>query len=239
MSRLAPLGIALLIAAFAVPALAKARSPKLPAAKIKRAVKEALRDELGMYPGEVQSMKIKGIKPLAMPGPAAVVEIGFRQNEDFVGKVPVNVRVMHDGKLFTSAWVTAEVRRTVPVVTASRRLRRGHVIRSGDVEIRQMDAARSPARTVELPTDVIGMQVRSPLGKGRPVAATSVIAPNLVERGALVTLVAGGGALRVTAPGRVEQSGPRNSVVRVTNLASNKVLHGRVVGRSHVLVSTN
>ena len=236
MSRLISI---LLVAAFAVPAQAKPRSHKLPVAKVKRAVKEALRDELGMFPGEVQSLKVKGLSPLAMPGPAAVVEVGFRSNEDFVGKVPVNVRILHNGRLFTSAWVTAVVKRTVPVVKAARRLRRGHLIQPGDIEISQVDAARSPARVIQLPADALGMEVRTPVRKGRPLAQSGLKAPNLVERGALVTLVAGGGGLKVTAPGRVEQAGPRNAVVRVTNLASNKVLHGRVVGRSHVLVSAN
>lgn len=236
MSRLIPI---VLIAAFAAPAHAGARGHKLPAAKVKRIVKEALSDELNMLPGEVQSLKIKGIKPVAMPGPAAVVEVGFRTQEDFVGKVPVQVRVMQDGKLFSSLWVNAKVSRTVPVVTAARRLPRGHIITPGDVALTQMDAARSPSRVVQLPGDALGMEVRSPVRKGRPLARSGLKAPNLVERGALVTLVAGGGGLRVTAPGRVDQAGPRNSLVRVTNLASKQVLHGRVVGRGHILLSAN
>ncbi len=241
MSRTATLrlGAIALALALGTPAHARARSPKLSAAKVKRAVKEALRDELHMLPGEVQSMKIKGLKALAMPGPAAVVEVAFRQNEDFVGKVPVQVRVLQQGKLFTSAWVTAHVKRTVSVVTAARRLTRGHLVTPSDLEITQVDAARAPARAIQLPADALGMEIRTPLRKGRPLSPSGLTAPNLVERGALVTLVAGSGGLKVTAPGRVEQAGPRNAVVRVTNLASRKVLHGRVVGRSHVLVSAN
>ena len=232
------MSFALSIGALA-PAHAAVRGHKLSASKVKRAVQEALRDELDMLPGQVQSMKVAGLKPLAMPGPAAIVEVGFRQNEDFVGKVPVQVRVMWDGKLFSSIWVNADVRRTIPVVTAARRLTSGHVVTPADLAIRQMDVGRAPARALQIPADALGMEIRTPLSRGRPLSMSGLTAPNLVERGALVTLVAGGGALKVTARGRVEQAGPRNAVVRVTNLASKKVLHGRVVGPNHVLVSVN
>ena len=185
-------------------------------------------------PGRVEGVTLRGLKALSLPTPAATVEIDFRAREDFVGKVPVNVRVLMAGKALHSIWVTATVRRTVPVVHAVARLPRGHVLTAADLRIEQVDARRAPARALASVDQAVGMQTRASVGKGRPLGRSALVAPNVVERGALVTLLAGHGALHVSAPGRVEQAGPRDAFVRVTNLATKRVLRGRVIDRRHI-----
>lgn len=80
-------------------------------------------------------------------------------------------------------------------------------------------------------TDVQGLQrytLARSLPPGAPLTSDAMIADYVVRQGQEVTLIASGPGISVRATGRVLQDGREGALVRVQNLASQKVVQGVV-----------
>ncbi|MCB4823716.1 flagellar basal body P-ring formation chaperone FlgA [Roseicella sp. GB24] len=133
--------------------------------------------------------------------------------------------------------VAGRVVATLPAVVATRRLALGEVVGPGDVRLVRLRAERVRPGTVERPGQVIGQQLRRPMGAEAPFLSADLAPPALVEKNALVTMEVEAPGLALTAQGRALEAAPRGALVPVMNLASRTVVEGQVIGPGRVRVA--
>ncbi len=78
------------------------------------------------------------------------------------------------------------------------------------------------------PADVIGLETRVALYKGRPILPDQLSAPAIIERNAAVMLAYKSGPVTILAEGRALARGGAGEWIRVMNIASRTMLTGRI-----------
>lgn len=86
---------------------------------------------------------------------------------------------------------------------------------------------------------VLGLQTRSIIYAGRPIAPAQLAPPRLVERNQIVTLAYESGALSIRTEGRALAAGAAGEVIRVMNLASRSTVLATIRADGLLTVTAN
>jgi flagellar basal body P-ring formation protein FlgA len=89
------------------------------------------------------------------------------------------------------------------------------------------------------PEAAVGLEARVSIYAGKPVRASDLGPPTLVERNQLVTLIYLSGSLAISAEGRALARGSEGDDVRVMNLGSRNTVLGRIGPDGAVYVGWN
>lgn len=108
-------------------------------------------------------------------------------------------------------------------LAAARTLPAGTVISAADLR-----ASDGNYRGLTDPSQAIGLQTRITIYEGRPIQASLLQAPILVNRNQLVRLDFQKGTLRIATSGRSLDQGASGDLVRVMNLGSRSTITARV-----------
>ena len=84
--------------------------------------------------------------------------------------------------------------------------------------------------------EVVGMRTRKIVPAGTPVVLDNLERAPLIRRGDVVVMIYRGSGLRISAKGKANQTGFKNSRIRLTNLASKREVFGTVIDSGTVLV---
>jgi flagellar basal body P-ring formation protein FlgA len=120
-------------------------------------------------------------------------------------------------------------------VVATRTIRAQSVVQADDVTL---VAAVIPNALGNL-ADAVGQEARVSIYAGRPILATDLGAPAVVDRNQIVPLAYQSGALAILTEGRALARGGVGDVIRVMNLASRSTVSGRISANGTVLVGPN
>ena len=120
-------------------------------------------------------------------------------------------------------------------VVATRTIRAQSVVQADDVTL---VAAAIPNALGNL-TDAVGQEARVSIYAGRPILASDLGAPAVVDRNQIVPLAYQSGALAILTEGRALARGGVGDVIRVMNLASRSTVSGRISANGTVLVGPN
>jgi flagella basal body P-ring formation protein FlgA len=149
------------------------------------------------------------------------------------GTVAVTCGGQSSWKLF----VPVRVIEQVTVVVARRSLAAGEVLTAADLETRTQASTSLPYGYVADTEAAIGLTLRRSVPAGALLAPASLVHPEVVERGALVTLVSGSGPIRVKSAGVALEAGRVKQRVRVRS-ESGRVVEGVVEASGEVRVGT-
>jgi flagellar basal body P-ring formation protein FlgA len=139
------------------------------------------------------------------------------------GIVPVEVR----GTVF----------RTMRVPVLSRAMRNGQVIGEDDVVWK---GVREGALDTNLLTEVealIGKTPRTTVRPGEMLRRTEVMAPIVIAKGELVTMVVSTPMMTLTAQGKATENGTEGQAIKIENTRSKTVVEGVVAGPNRVIVT--
>lgn len=126
---------------------------------------------------------------------------------------------------------------TVPVVLAARRLAAGDVVRAADIEERRIRAERVRPGTAQRPEDVVGKQLRRPVGTDFPFMVADLLAPVVVAKNQPVVMELSAPGLALTAQGRALDNAALGEAVPVMNLLSRSVVEAVAIGHGRVRVT--
>ena len=124
-----------------------------------------------------------------------------------------------------------------PVVLAARRIAAGEVIRPADIEQRRIRAERVRPGTAQRAEEVVGRQLRRPVGTDFPFMLADLLAPVVVAKNQPVLMVLEAPGLALTAQGRAMDSAALGEVVPVMNLLSRSVVEAVAIGPGRVRVT--
>lgn len=126
----------------------------------------------------------------------------------------------------------------IEIPVPNRRVRRGEVIKAGDViwkKVRKDDVGRNVVRDRKT---VVGQSARRYLAANRQMMIDDLEAPKLVRKGSLVTIHLETANLRLTAKARASEDGALNQTIRVVNVRSRKTVEAVVRSPSIVVIPT-
>ncbi len=182
----------------------------------------------------IVSIRLSGKR--LIPEGKATYEVVPPRRLNLVGRATFRVLVRVDGKLATSLWAVLDVEVLAPVVVAVRTLPKGHVLQTQDVAIQEVSLGRLTQEPFEDISKVVGKQLARRVNQGEPIMQNRVADALVIKKGALVTIIAERGLLRVTVPGVALENGEKGKTIRVRNLNSLKTIFARVSDASTVRV---
>jgi flagella basal body P-ring formation protein FlgA len=139
------------------------------------------------------------------------------------GVVPVEVR----GTVF----------RTMRVPVLGRAMRNGQVIGEEDIVWKDVKEGSVDPNLVVEPESLIGKTPRTMTRPGEMLRRTELMAPIVIAKGELVTMVVSTPMMTLTAQGKATENGAEGQPIKVENTRSRTVVEGVVAGPNRVIVS--
>jgi flagella basal body P-ring formation protein FlgA len=144
--------------------------------------------------------------------------------------------VMADGMPSIRMRVAGRAIATAPAVVSTRRLAVGEVVKPEDVRLVQLRAERVRPGTAQRLEDVVGMQLRRPIGTDLPFMGADLMVPHIIAKNEIVMMVVEGPGLSLTTQGRALEPASRGGRLSVMNLASRNVVEAEAIGPGRVQV---
>ena len=213
---------------FAMPA-----SAQMPPERIERQVYDAIINEFNTrLPESRVEVTINPVNPtLDLPFCLTPLEISlpFNSGQRITARVNCHTPVW-------SLFVTAQVRQLMDVVITNRPLIRNSIIGPNDVRLSEQDVIRLSGDYFLQPTDVIGKQVRRPIGSDQVINSRMVEVALAVKRGDQVSLESRRGSLVIRTVGVALEDGNLNQQIRVRNENSGNEVRAIVIAPGRVQV---
>jgi flagella basal body P-ring formation protein FlgA len=201
-------------------------------------IEALLRSELARHGAdEEHDLDLPGFVPPLVPT-AALPEIALESThyDSATRRFAATLVVSAEGMAMQRLRVAGRVAPTVPVVLAARRLAVGEIVRAQDIEERRLRAERVRPGMAQRAEDVIGRQLRRPVGTDMPFATVDLLAPVVIAKNQPVLMLLDAPGITLTAQGRALEAAARGDVVRVMNLASRQVVEAEAIGPGQVRV---
>ena len=192
------------------------------------AVQAHVADRLGVDLSDVEVKSLGLHQPLNCDQ-AATISASSRSSEDFKGHADIRLTGIDAGGECGSVRIRAAVKvwLTVPVTKAA-------TLAGNPVEIESARMSIDQIHGVPVPLSSGPWEARVSMAPGAPVTLNLVRAVPDARNGATVTLESGHGGLKVTAQGRLLENGQIGERVKVSNLATDQVVYGILVGPGRV-----
>lgn len=171
-------------------------------------------------------------------GAAASVRVEDVDYDPQSGRFSASLAAPADDPRAERVRIGGRVQRLGEVPVLRSRMVPGDVITAADIEWREIRAERIGRAVVTDAGELIGQSPRRPLLPGTPLRATDVQRPELVAKGALVTMVLASPGLTLSATGRAIEAGGEGEVIQVMNVQSRKTVPATIVGHNQVQVSS-
>ena len=211
------------------------RTKVLTAAKLTGIYREALIRHLGPRARNADIYGISSGRDLKLPAGKVTTDVRFVTGRDS-GRVPANVTVMVEGKRVAQVRVVGQVDIYADVLVATRSLGRRQIISGSDLKTMRVNVSDLGGIAATDPDEVVGMRTRKIIAAGTPVVLENLERAPLIRRGDVVMMVYRGGGLKITAKGKANQTGYKNSRISLTNMASKREVYGTVIDSGTVLV---
>ncbi len=206
-------------------AVARAWQP-LPTDLLRAELTRYLKDQLPGTRFQVNRFKVRG--PKALPTGKLTVSIVDRKRKRLAGNISLPAIIYVDNTVCGSVTLSAWIDCYKSIVCAKTDLFGKTVLTARDLEYREVNIAKAPARLLTRLEAAVGKATR------RTIKAGTCLRPNLLQsvpvirKGDRVQMVARNGALRLVTFGVAKSNGDRGAQIRVENLTSRKIVVGRV-----------
>lgn len=174
------------------------------------------------------------VLPKNMPSQAEVSTFTFNPQKD-IFEATISAPSASNPVFQTT--ISGSVERVVSIPVLKTTLKNGDIISKADIDfidVMQKDVQRDYVIKEE---SLYGMTPRRMVMTGKPIRDMELENPQIVSRGAAVTLVYKDGPMTLSARGKSMQGGARGDLVRVINMNSNRSLEGIVTAENEITVT--
>lgn len=170
--------------------------------------------------------------------PAGPVSLQVFQKErgPLAGLVRLSVMVSVNGVVRHEATLSGWVDLFESAVCTARPLRKGEILKKEDLYVTRENVSRLQGRAVTGMDDAVGLMVRHSIRQNTCLKEGMLERAPVLDKGAVVTILARLGNLRVSAKGVALERGYSGEMVKVQNSMSQKTILARVVDSGHVMV---
>ena len=187
---------------------------------------------------EEAELELQAFAPPLVP-PESFMQLAIEQAslDPATQRFAATLAVMAEGMPMLRQRIAGRVQATAPMLVAVRRMAVGEVVRPQDVRVLRVPAGRLRAGAAERPEQVVGLALRRPASPDQPLFMADLAQPQLIARGATVTMLYDIPGMTLAAQGRAMEGAARGAVVPVMNLASRIVVEAQVIGPGRVRVA--
>ena len=179
--------------------------------------------------GDIELTRFKAGRPRIYPaGELALTVAADRSRLDRKGNLTLILGVTVDGEEVDRIRCRAKVKLFRDVVVTARTIPRGSCLTEADLALDRRNIYSLRGAPVFDTQMVVGKETRQPLQKGKVVELSRLASRPAIEKGAVVTLVARQGNVRIVTSGITREDGYPDQPIRVENLRSGKVVRGLV-----------
>jgi len=122
------------------------------------------------------------------------------------------------------------------VLCASRSLKKGEILKEGDVILVNRNLSQLPGNPLTDPKEVLGLMVKHSIPENASLREGMLEKPPALVKGDKVTIVVERGALRLRAPGKALERGRPGEVIKVENTMNTRQIYATVLDGSTVKV---
>jgi flagella basal body P-ring formation protein FlgA len=209
---------------------------QVPTEEVTQLVTRYLMERLPWPKQQVQITNLNLRGDLQVPQGQLTYEILPRSHHLSPGPVSLTIVVHVDGKPVRRLLAAGTINVSTKVVVAAMPLSRDQIITRADVRLEERILAQVPEGALTDLQDVVGKRPRRSIGLGRPLHARLLEAPPVIQRGAVVTILAKTPTLSVVMQGQAKEDGAVGEQIRLVNLSSRKEIYGRVIDENTVRV---
>lgn len=172
------------------------------------------------------------------PVPAGPVSIQIFQKErgSLLGLVRLSAMVSVNGAVRHEATLSGWVDVFESAVCTARPLKKGEVLKKEDLYVTRENVSRLQGQAVTDMDEAVGLMVRHSIRQNTCLKEWMLEKAPVLDKGAVVTILAQMGGLRVTVKGVALERGYPGEMVKVQNSMSQKALLARVIDSAHVMV---
>ena len=176
------------------------------------------------------------LSDLAVPGEQITMEITARPDQDFIGDTAFGLKYYTGKNLVKEETLRVTLEVLKDVVVSTKPLIKGKLIAAEDISITKKWVKRVPGQMATAPQEVIGKTLMINVKQNNEIAKNIIKEPILIKKGNAVRILLDNGDFIITTAGISEENGIAESLIRVKNVSSNKIIYARVVSESVVKV---
>jgi flagella basal body P-ring formation protein FlgA len=155
------------------------------------------------------------------------------------GRFDVTLSVPTHGTSRGNLHLSGQAMATAELVTLTRPIERGEIVKEADIATERRPRASLEPGLVTERAQAVGLAARTSLAPGRPLKATDLMRPALVQRNETVTIVYEVPGITLTVRGKATDAGAEGDVIGVLNEQSKRTVQAVVVGPGRVMISTS
>ncbi|MGE0633298.1 MAG: flagellar basal body P-ring formation chaperone FlgA [Pseudobdellovibrionaceae bacterium] len=199
------------------------------AAQIEKQIREAILKNCEDCEVTVQNLTIPKIQSRRL----TEVKIQYGST-NLIGSFTLPLRFSEEGKVKT-VWITGQTILKMKARVAKRFVNQGDKIGAEDFRTEYVDMtfARDAIATEKA---ILGATASRSIANGKAILASDLKKEPAVQRGQVITVMAGNNDFQITSQGISEQNGFLGDVIRFKNLEGQKVLSGTVIERGIVRI---
>ncbi|MBT5028089.1 MAG: flagellar basal body P-ring formation protein FlgA [Nitrospina sp.] len=160
-----------------------------------------------------------------------------RGNNRTAGRIPLTLQIKVNGVFQRTIRINSRVMVSQEVVKTMRPVRKGEIISNENIVLEMIKTERPWKDAVRSIDQALGYEAGRNLPSGKIIVQKFLKKPALVNKGDKIQILAEKGGMKITAPGILKEDGFADSMVRVLNMESKKVIYGRLLNANTVKVS--
>ena len=127
--------------------------------------------------------------------------------------------------------------RVLKVGVAKATIARGKTIRRNDVELKLVKSVTRLRKHFASIDEMIGLSAKRSLPAGKPINSADLVAPTLLRKNQLVTILLEVPGLIIRAEGKALADATKGQAVKVLNTQSKRIIHATAIASGLVSVS--
>lgn len=156
--------------------------------------------------------------------------------QELIGDMSCDVRIFSNGIFAKRASVRVRIEVLQEFVVSRGSIARGNILTENDIAIQKNWVRRIPTNNIFSLEDAVGKSIIVNLSPNTQITTSMLKEVFPVKKGKLVQVILNNGAMTMMMNAKAEEDGAEDSLVKVRNLNSNKIIYARVIGEGKVQV---
>jgi flagellar basal body P-ring formation protein FlgA len=162
--------------------------------------------------------------------------IESRSREEYVGDTSFSVRLFSNNIFLKEEAVRVRIEVLREFVVSQNSIARDSVLSASDVIVQEKWVRSIPMNAVTSLDEALGKTITVSICPNTQITRPILKDVMPVKRGKLVQVILDNGMMKMMMRGVAEEDGAEESIVKVRNLTSNKIIYARVIGQGKVQV---
>ncbi len=218
------------------PCAQEAGKSRVSADRIRGIIEDYIHENMPWPRETVRLVFLSRLTDLTLDAEKYSYHVQTNRNNRFIGDASFVIRFSSDGALLAEKTVRVSLEVLRNMVVSNRSIQRGTKIAANDVSMVRKWVQRIPLDTATDLSEVTGKQMAVTVRPNTEIKRRMLRDAIMVKRGKIVKIVLKNGPMSVMAMGVSEEDGAVGQTIRVRNMASNKMVHARVVNDSTTLL---